>query len=177
MNMPSDWEKLKEEIDNANARGLEDCPEDILRVFEYDIVRTGAGTGGLMLGNWFEGATASRYLGPYYIYNILKLSLDQNISLEKMKKLMNLMMPKALGTVGLCGMETFARFTRETMACVNEMDNREDAVALLNSLYLYGSCINAWQNYRVKWGVSLAFPIKNKEDLKDMGSRADESYL
>ena len=71
-----DWKKLKQTIDVENARITETPPEDILRVFKYDIMNTGAGPDGLMFGPDFEGATSIRYIGGYYIYNILILVFD-----------------------------------------------------------------------------------------------------
>lgn len=174
--MTADWKQLKAEIEAESQKALEDCPPDILRVFEYDIVRTGAGTDGLMMGVWYVGANASRYLGPYYIYNIIKLAGQFNYSAEKIRQLLNLMMPKALGSVALCGMEIFSSLTSQVIECVNAMDSREDILSLLNTLYLYGSSINAWQNYRIKWGLGMAFPIPTREELRAMGARANLSY-
>ncbi|RHR06657.1 hypothetical protein DWX58_11875 [Pseudoflavonifractor sp. AF19-9AC] len=172
-----DWKALKNEIETIAAQSVENCPEDILRVFEYEIAPSRCGTGGLMMGPWFEGATASRYLVPYYVYNIIKLTKDSNLPVEKMKQQMNLLLPKALGTAELSGMWTLADLTRRTMACVNEMNDKDEILQLLNALYLYGSSINAWQNYRVKWGLSAAFVIPNRKELVEMACRADESYI
>lgn len=172
-----DWKELKTEIETAAEKSVENCPEDILRVFEYEIAPTRCGTGGLMLGPWFEGATASRYLVPYYVYNIIKLTKDSDLSVKKIRQQMNLLLPKALGTAELSGMWTLADFTRRTMACVNEMDDRDEILELLNVLYLYGSSINAWQNYRVKWGLNAAFMIPTRQDLVGMAYRAGESYI
>ena len=174
--MGKDWKALKQEIEAAAHEGLNDCPPDILRVFEYEILTTNAGTGGLMMGPWYEGATACRYLGPYYVYNTIKLAKDSNLSVEKIRRLLGLFMSKALGTVRLCGMEQFADFARRTLECVNEMENRDDVLCLLNALSLYGSCVNAWQNYRVKWGLGFAYRIPTREELLDRGARALESY-
>lgn len=173
----TDWKALKAEIDRAAENGLESCPNDVLRVFEYEIIRTGGGTGGTTLGPWFEGATASRYLGAYYCYNIIKLAREAELALPQIKGLVHLMMPKAIGTVELSGMEQFASFARRTIACIDEMDDRDEVLALIDSLYLYGSCINAWQNYRVKWSIGQAFHIPHKDDLAYLGTCADKSYL
>lgn len=172
-----DWKELKAEITEAAASSVEDCPEDILRVFEYEIGPEGCGTGGLMLGPWFEGATASRYLIPYYMYNIVKLAQDLNLSVERIRQHMHLTMTKALGTAELSGMLVLANLTRRTIACVDEMENRDEILELLNALYLYGSSINAWQNYRVKWGLNQAFVIPTGKELVEMAKRADESYI
>ena len=176
--MGKDWKTLKAEIDDAANQAIEDCPHDMLRVFEYEIIRTGAGTGQLTMGPWWEGATSTRYLGSYFIYNIIKLIQDSDISVDKVKQLVNLMLPKALGTVKLCAMETFARLTEETMDQINNhMTNRDDIQTLLTALWFYGSAVNAWCQYRVKWGLGLAFPIPKKEDLEYMGSRASEAFV
>ena len=45
-----DWRALKKEIEDVAADSVENCPKDILRVFEYEIAPEGCGTGGLMLG-------------------------------------------------------------------------------------------------------------------------------
>lgn len=176
--MARDWKELKAEIDAAADAAIEDCPHDMLRVFEYEIIRTGAGTGNLTMGPWWEGATSTRYLGSYFIYNIIKLIQDSDISIEKTKQLVNLMLPKALGTVKLSGMESYARFTEETIDQINNhMDNRDDIQTLLTALWFYGSAVNAWCQYRIKWGLGLAFPAPTREDLEYMGSRAHEAFV
>ncbi|MPN60296.1 hypothetical protein SDC9_208024 [bioreactor metagenome] len=129
------------------------------------------------MGPWFEGATASRYLVPYYIYNIIKLTKSSDLSVEKIRQQLNLMLPKALGTAELSGMRTLAGFARGVLACVDEMEDRGEILELLNSLYLYGSSINAWQNYRMKWGLSSAFRIPTRKEMVDMAGRASESYI
>ena len=48
-------------------------------------------------------------------------------------------------------------------------------IKMLNALYLYGSSINAWQNYRVKWGLNQAFVIPTGRELVEMAKRADET--
>ena len=151
--------------------------EDILRVFEYEIGEEGCGTGDLMIGPWVEGATASRYLIPYYMYNIVKLAQDSNLSLERIRQHMHLTMSKALGTAEMSGMKVLADLARRTIACVDEMENRDEVLELLNALYLYGSSINAWQNYRIKWGLNQAFIIPTRKELVEMGKRAGESYI
>ena len=172
-----DWKELKKEIETIAADSVENCPEDILRVFEYEIAPEGCGTGGLMLGPWFDGATASRYLIPYYMYNIVKLTKDLDLSVSQIRQHMHLTMPKALGTAERSGMLVLADLTRRTMAAVDEMENRDEVLELLNALYLYGSSINAWQNYRVKWGLNQAFVIPTGRELVEMAKRADESYI
>ena len=111
------------------------------------------------------------------MYNIVKLTKDLNLSVERIRQHMRLTMTKALGTAELSGMLVLADLTRRTMACVDEMENREEVLELLNALYLYGSSINAWQNYRVKWGLNQAFVIPTGHELVEMGKRAEESYI
>lgn len=170
------WQELKKCIDEENERILKVPPEDVVRVYKFDIVRSGAGTGGNMAGVWFEGATASRYVGPYYVHNVLKLALDPSFSVNQIKGMLRLLLPKVVATARLCGMETLGRFSSETLACLETMENRDDVLALANSLYLYGSSMNAWIHHYMKWALGLAFPINSARDIRDMWERIDECY-
>lgn len=172
-----DWRVLKERIDNENARILSVPPEDILRVFKYDIMNTGAGTEGLMLGPDFEGATAIRYIGGYYVYNIVKLGSLPTYTTDQIKELAQVLLPKAVSTVRLCGMKTYAEFSEGVLECLKDMTDREEVLSLLNSLYLYGSSMNGWYHHYMKWGLGQAFRIPTKEELLDMGSRTVESFV
>jgi len=172
-----DWKTLKKRIDDENTRILSAPPEDILRVFKYDIMNTGAGTEGLMLGPDFEGATAIRYIGGYYVYNIVKLGSIPSYTTEQIKELARVLLPKAVGTVKLCGMKTYAEFSEGVLECLPDMDSRDDVLSLLNSLYLYGSSMNGWYHHYMKWGLGQAFRIPTKEELLDMGSRNVESFV
>lgn len=86
------------------------------------------------------------------------------------------MLPKALGTVALCDISQYADFTTRTMACIEQMEDREEILSLLNALWFYGSAVNAWCQYRMKWGLGLAFHVNHRDDLKYMGTRAGEAF-
>jgi len=175
--MDKDWKALQMEIDKENARIIDAAPEDIERVFRYEIIPTGAGTGKTTLGVWFEGATAARYVGAYYVYNIIKLAMDKNFTLDVVKALVNELLPKCIATTKLCGFEVYARFSEETVKLVNEMDNRDDVMSLLNSLYLYGSSMNAWCHHFMKWSVGQMTPIPGREDCEAIGAAAGKAYV
>ena len=74
-------------------------------------------------------------------------------------------------------MKTYAEFSEQTLACLKEMNDREDILSLLNSLYLYGSSMNGWYHHYMKWGLGQAFRIPNRDELLDMGSRNVESFI
>ena len=171
-----DWKKLKIEIDNAAENSIEKCPDDVIRVFQFDISPNGGGTGGLMMANWYESAFASRYLCSYYFYNIIKLANSRQFSLKRIKQLINLLIPKEQKTAHLTGMTQLANYVNRVALCVNDMDSLEDVLCLMNAVYLYGSSINAWQNYMFKWGLNSAFMIQTKDDLNDMGSLSSDSF-
>ncbi len=175
--MAMDWKKLQAEIDQENVRIIDEAPEDIERVFKYEIIPTGAGTAKTTLGVWFEGATAARYIGPYNTYNIVKLGMDPDFTLDHIKALVETMLPKVTAVAKLCGYAVYARFTEETMACVEEMDSRDDVLSLLNSLYLYGSSMNAWTHHFFKWAIGQATPIPTKEDCIAIGKAADKVFV
>ncbi len=173
----TDWKKLKEEIDQAANAAIEECPADIRKVFQFNISPNGGGTGGLMFADIYESAYSGRYLCAYYMCNIIKLANARNYSLKRIKQMLNLLMEKEMKTVRLSGLSEFADFTQRVIDCVNEMDNREDALMLMNSLYLYGAGINAWQNYMFPWGLNSAFLIPTKDELAEMGRLADQSFI
>ncbi|MCI8551788.1 MAG: hypothetical protein HFF56_02160 [Lawsonibacter sp.] len=172
-----DWKELQAAIEEENDRILGAPPEDILRVFKFDIMNTGAGTEGLMLGPDFEGATAIRYIGGYYVYNIIKLGSIPSYTTEQIKELANTLLPKAVSTVRLCGMKTYADFAQGVLGSLKTMDDKQDILSLLNSLYLYGSSMNGWYHHYMKWGLGQAFRIPSKEELLEMGSRNIESFV
>ena len=171
------WEELQAAIEAENARILETPPEDILRVFKFDIMNTGAGTEGLILGPDFEGATAIRYIGGYYIYNIIKLGGIPSYTAEQVKEPASTLLPKAVSTVKLCGMKTYADFTQRVLEQLRTMGDKEDMLSLLNALYLYGSSMNGWYHHYMKWGLGQAFRIPTGEELLEMGSRNTESFV
>lgn len=174
--MASNWKALQQEIDAENSRILESAPEDVLRIFKYEIIPTGAGTAGMTMGVWFEGATAGRYVGAYYVYNIIKIASDKDVSVTEINYLVQELLPKVVATSSLCGLEVLGRFSVEVMACLKEMTSKEDVISLLNSLYLYGSNMNAWIHHYMKWGISQAFIIPDKEACKEIGACADKCY-
>lgn len=175
--MHRNWTELKFEIDKENARIIDVAPEDIQRVFKYDIIPTGAGTDKATLGVWFEGATAARYVGPYYVYNIIKLAMDDAFTIDHIRDMVNTLLPKCVDTVRLCGLEVYARFSEETIYHVNQLESKEDALSLLNSLYLYGSSMNAWCHHFIKWAVGYSMTIPTNDDCDAIGALSSKAYV
>ena len=74
-------------------------------------------------------------------------------------------------------MKTYADFAQGVLGSLKTMDDKQDILSLLNSLYLYGSSMNGWYHHYMKWGLGQAFRIPSKEELLEMGSRNIESFV
>ncbi len=161
------WKQLKTEIDAENDRIRMDPPLEVVKVVHYQIIDTKAGTDNQALGNWFFACTDVRYIHAY-LYNIVRLAMDEKYTLEQIKTMVKTMIAQPAEFVGYAGFHKMWDFVKPALAALDEIDNREDVLDLLNSLLLYASNLNAWIHHYFPWKLNYVFPHRTPEEVREM---------
>lgn len=170
------WEELKKIIDKKNEDMKHHPPLDVLKVFHYEVVSTEAGAYKNLMGVWLDGATSSRYLGAYYTYNIIKITEDEKLSVDQLKLLVDTLLPDTISKVHYCGLCEYASLTADVIDCIHEMSDLQQMLSLLNSIYLYGSSMNAWIHHYMKWSIGNSYKINDKKHIDGLVDRRAITY-
>jgi len=161
------WKNVKKTIDEENERLRFEPPKDVMNVIHYGVIETECGTKKLSMGNWFFSFTDIRYVGAY-LYQIMNLSLDTSYTLKQLKFMVSSMISQPAEFAGYGGFKILKEFVTESLKVMDEINDREELLTLLNSLFLYASHLHTWINHYFPWNYNFAFPIRTKEEIKDM---------
>jgi hypothetical protein len=161
------WKKLQQEIDKENERLRFEAPEEVVKVIHLRVIESESGTKKLSMGNWFFSFSDIRYVAAY-LYQIMNLALDDSYTLAQIKLMASAMISQPADFAGYCGFETLRRYVMETIEALEEIEDREDLLGLLNSVFLYASHLHTWINHYFPWSYGFAFPIRNAEQVRDM---------
>ena len=161
------WQELKAQIDAENERLVDQAPEEVVKVVKFRIEHSDAGTDGQIMGTWFYTLNDVRYLVAY-LYQIISAAIDPAFTADQLKYMTKQMMPGAGAYVGYSGFPTLWQFIKGAIDHMDEMDDRDDLLELLNSLYLYASHVNAHILYYFPWCISLNYPHRTPEQVREM---------
>jgi hypothetical protein len=164
---PRKWHDLKAIIDAENERIRLLPPEEVVKVVHYRIVDTRAGTDNQALSNWFFSANDIRYVAAY-LYNIIRLAMDDKYTTAQIKTMAKTMLAQPAEFAGYSGFHKIWEFTKPVLDVLDEVEDRNDVLDLLNSLYLYASNLNAWIHHYFPWKINYLFPHRNPEEIAEM---------
>lgn len=161
------WQDLKAKIDAENERILEEPPEEVVQVMHYRIIDSDAGTDGTVMGTWFYACTDARYVVAY-LYQIIRSAMDPAFTADQLRYMTKWLEPKVAEFVGYCGFHKLWEFMKSVIETMEEIDDRDDLLELLNSMYLYASHINAWIHHYFPWNIAYTFPHRTAEEVQGM---------
>jgi len=161
------WNQLREMIDKENDRLRYEAPEEVVKVIHYRVIESESGTRKLAMGNWFFSFSDIRYVAAY-LYQIMNLALDESYTLSQIKLMVSAMISQPADFAGYCGFKTLRKFVFETIEALKEIDDRDNLLGLLNSVFLYASHLHTWINHYFPWSYTFAFPVRTAEEIQDM---------
>ncbi len=167
--MPPDWKVVHQTIDAENRRLRTEPPEEVVKVFHYSIIDSGAGMDGQAFPTWFFSAADVRYVAAY-CYQIVRLARDPSFTLDQLKTMARTFLPQPAEFSGYCGMEKLWCYTQDLLASLDTVSTREDFLELINAMLQYGANLNSWIHHYFKWEMGSSFPRRTKEQVQEMAA-------
>jgi hypothetical protein len=161
------WRELKAEIDAENKRFVDEAPDEVVKVVRFRIQHSGAGTDGQIMGTWFYTLTDVRFLTAY-LYQIISAGMDPAFTADQLKYMVKQMMSGAGAYVGYSGFASLWRFIKGVIDTMDKIEDRDELLQLLSSLHLYASHLNAHIHYYYPWCISLNYPHRTAEHVREM---------
>ncbi len=161
------WNELNSKIVAESEKTLLTPPEEVVRALHYQFHDQQAGTDNLAFGTWYYAVNDVRYVS-IYLHHILELSMNDTYNTEHLKTLFLQMIPSVAEFTGFCGFRTLWQFVDETSKVLKKLEDRNDVLELLNSLFQYSSNLNAWTHHYMPWRIGFLFPNQTKEEIREM---------
>lgn len=166
------WQDVKEEIEKENERILFTPPEEIVKIFKYGIVESGAGSYGQAFTAMVFTEGDCRYLAFYGTNNIVKLCDDPALTVDGLKALARTFLPLSAEFLGYCGLTNLWTYVQHIMAALDSVQTKEEMKELLTALTLYAGTLNSWIQHYFPWNIGALFPQRKSEDIREMARLA-----
>lgn len=168
--MAKRWQEIKNEIDQEIERIRFQPPEEIIKIFKYNIVESGAGSYDQAFTTMVFTEGDCRCLAFYGTNYIVYLCDDPLFTLDHLKTLVKTFVPISAEFLGYCGLRKLWRFVQDILACLDEIETTTDLKELMSSLTLYVAFLNAWIHHYFPWNIGVLFPQRKAEEIEEMSS-------
>lgn len=168
--MAGNWRDVKAAIDLEAERIRLTPPDEIVKIFRYGIVESGAGTHRQCMSAWVFTEGDCRYLAFYGINNLLTLAQNPNYTLEHLNDAARVFAPLSAEFLGYCGLKHLYDFVTQSLDALDSLESKENFVELMSSLCLYTGTLNQWIQHYFPWNIGTAFPHRTREEVSEMAT-------
>jgi hypothetical protein len=164
----SNWVDVKNAIEAENQRILFDPPEEIVKIFKYAIVESGAGSYDQAFTAMVFTEGDCRYLAFYGANNIVALCDDPALTVDGLKAMARVFLPLSAEFLGYCGLKKLWQFVQDLVAALDTVQTKDEMKELITAVTLYAGTLNSWIQHFFPWNVGTLFPQRKVEDIKEM---------
>jgi hypothetical protein len=172
--MAMNWKEVVEKIDKETEAIQYTPSEDVLKIFKYNIIESGAGSYDQAFTTMVFTEGDCRALAFYNANNLLVVAEEERFDLDHMKTLARLYIPLGSEFLGYCGLKNVWEFAKDVLAALDTLETKDDYRELLNSYNTYVSVIHGWIHHYFPWNIGELFPQKKKEDILRMAELSSE---
>lgn len=162
------WVDVKNEIEAENERILFNPPDEILKIFKYGIVESGAGSYGQAFTAMVFTEGDCRYLAFYGCNNIVQLCDNPALTVEGLKEVAKIFIPLSSEFLGYCGLKNVWVFAQHIVACLDTIQTKDELKQVITALSLYAGTLNSWIQLYFPWNIGTLFPQVQPEQVKEM---------
>ena len=162
------WSEVKDKIDKEAERIIFTPPDEVLKIFKYQIIDSGAGTAGQALTTMVFCEGDCRALAYYNVNNFLVIVEEPSITLEQLKYLARHYLPIGSEFLGYCGLKKIWEFVQDVLGALDTVNTKEEFKDLFDSLNLYVSVVHGWVHHYFPWHIGELFPQRQSSDVKEM---------
>jgi len=169
--MAKTWQEVRDGMIQAYKKYSLEAPEDIIKVFKYDMIETRAGSFGTALTTQVFAAGEVRYLSTYAANRTVALAPlhgEEEISLAALKAAYRIFVPMSAEFSAYCGLYEVWEWDKEVQSVFDQITTREAFVELVSAYANLLSEMNGWILYYFPWNLGDARRQKTVEDIKEM---------
>lgn len=159
------WHVLAAQLDANIESARTEPPTEVVQLLRYGVSPHGAGTDGQCFSTWVFVAGDVRYLAFYGASNLVALSRREEFTLEILRAMARQYLRLSANFLGYCGLEELWSLTQRLLECLNEVDDKNAAVALIERYGMLAAMYNQWVQHYFPWAIGYAFPQNTEERL------------
>ena len=162
------WKTVRDEIELATEAIQSTPPEEVLKIFHYGIVDSGAGSYEQNFTTMVFAEGDCRALAFYNANNLLLVAEEESFTLEHMNIMARLYLPIGSEFLGYCGLVRIWEFAQNVIKALDTLETKQDFSELLNAFNTYVSVVHGWVHHYFPWKLGELYPQKKKTDVMKM---------
>jgi len=164
------WQEVRDKIEKETEGIQFSPPEEVLRLFKYQIVPSGQGTGGQAFSTMVFCEGDCRSLAYYGVLCLVRLVGDPSFTLDQMKVLFREFVPLSAQFQGTCGLERLWELVQDVRGAMDTVKTKDEFRELIDALAFYVSILHGWVHHYFPWYIGELFPQRQAEDVKEMAA-------
>lgn len=143
-----------------------DCPDEVRALYEYGIIPSGQGAYGQAFSTMVFVEGDFRALAYYNVLCLTRLVGEELFSLEHMRVLFKEYVLLSVLFLKTCGFEKPHELATELVACLDQIDDKEEARELLELYGLYVGIYHQWVHNFMPWHLGEMLPQRRTDYFK-----------
>lgn len=163
-----DWKEVRDRLNKESESIHFTPPDEVLRLFKYQIIPSGQGTGGQALTTMVFVAGDCRALAYYIVLILARLVDEPSFTLEQLKLLFRESVPLSAEFQGTCGLTKLWDFVHDILGVLDSLETKDDFRELLDAFSIYITLLHGWVHHYFPWYIGELFPQRKVDDVKEM---------
>jgi len=167
--MAKTWQEVRDRMIEDYRKKSKYCPKEIIKMFKYDIIESGAGTFGTAFTTQVFVSGEIRYLGTYAATHIVAAAdAPGDIPLAGLIDLYKLFIPTAAEFLSYCGLGPIWEWDKEVRSVFDQLETKEDFKDLVSAYGNVVSVYNGWIVFYFPWNMGDARRQRKPEEVREM---------
>ena len=162
------WGEVKNKIDKEAEKIIFSPPDEVLKIFKYQIIDSGAGSYDQAFTTMVFCEGDCRAFAYYSCNQLVVIADEPSFTLDHLRYLARLFLPIGPEFQGYCGLKKTWELVQDVLGALDTVKTKEEFKELLNSLNFYVAVVHGWVHHYFPWNIGEIFPQRKTEDIKKM---------
>ena len=163
-----DWRKVRDKINREAEKIWSAPPDEILRLFKYQIVPSGQGINGQAFTTMVFASGDIRSLAYYNVLGLTRVVDEPSFTVEQMKILFKQSVPISAEFLWTCGIEKIWELVQDVLGALDTVKTKDDFRELIDALMFYAGNLHDWAHWFFPWYIGELYPQRKADDIKKM---------
>ncbi len=166
------WQDIKAAIEAETDKIRFTPPDEIVKIFHYQMVDSGAGTNGQAMSAMVFVEGDVRYLAFYGVNNVVKLCGSPDLDIVALRAVARTFIPLSSEFLGYCGLKETYAFALDVVGALDEIEEKDELRDFLSAFGQYVGTINGWVQHYFPWNIGTLARQKSREEIAQMAAFA-----
>lgn len=167
--MDNEVKRVANELFAEGKRIKKDCPDEVIRLFKYQIVPSGQGA------LWNQAFTTMvfaeadlRCMNAYMLWMLARITDDKIFTVDHLKHVMYDTVPLSAEFLGTCGLESITDNFNKVLGIMDRVKTKEEFKEIIEGFTSFVTYYHNWTQFYFPWYIGDMFPRHKEENVGEM---------